>query len=80
MNKWCCSKSTQRDLQKIRLGAQEECSMQFIPTHAHTSDFRLTPEVICDPPSFFTLIGIPYEKTGIHPCFGIDQEKFLWAH
>ena len=80
MNKWRCSPRAQRDLQRIRRNTQEEYSECLIPTRA--SDFRLIPEVICVPPSFFIfyISGIPYTKNRVYPCFGIEQEKLLWAH
>jgi len=77
MNKRRCSKSTQRDLQRIRHNTQEECSRQFIPTRA--SNFRLITALICDPVPL-GIGGIPYTKNRVCTDFGIEQEKLLWVH
>ena len=66
MNNWGCSKSTQRDLQRIRRNTQEECSRQFIPTHA--SDFRLITELVCAPFSIVSWWNPLYKKQGL-PLF-----------
>ena len=65
MNKWCCSKSTQRDLQQIKRNAQEEYARHFVPVHKGV--FRPIPAVICVFPSFFTIVESPIQKTGFAP-------------
>jgi hypothetical protein len=47
MNKWGCSKSTQRDLQQIKSNTQEEYSKRNTPTRA--GKVRIIPVLISVP-------------------------------